>query len=127
MFQGMSEKNFKDRIQDQRTKTRRTSKTGCKDPAAAPSAQSSSSSASGPSSGCSGHDERNLRPRRHRPAGHSWAVNENVAKIGAKGEQKTEELLNGFAQKAAVLHDLRIPIPGFKAIINRFPAIPHSR
>jgi hypothetical protein len=48
----------------------------------------------------------------------SWAVNENVAKIGAKGEQKTEVLLNGFAKKAAVLHDLRIPIPGFKANID---------
>jgi hypothetical protein len=48
----------------------------------------------------------------------SWAVNENVAKIGAKGEQKTEVLLNGFAKKAAVLHDLRIPLPGFKANID---------
>ena len=48
----------------------------------------------------------------------SWAVNENVAKIGAKGEQKTEALLNGFGKKAAVLHDLRIPIPGFKANID---------
>lgn len=48
----------------------------------------------------------------------SWAVNENVAKIGARGEQKTEALLNGFAKKAAVLHDLRIPIPGFKANID---------
>ncbi|GAA4032867.1 hypothetical protein GCM10023063_15270 [Arthrobacter methylotrophus] len=48
----------------------------------------------------------------------SWAVNENVARIGAKGEQKTEGLLNGFAKKAAVLHDLRIPLPGFKANID---------
>jgi len=48
----------------------------------------------------------------------SWAVNENVAKIGAKGEQKTETFLNGFGKKAAVLHDLRIPIPGFKANID---------
>ncbi|QOT19546.1 nuclease-related domain-containing protein [Paenarthrobacter sp. YJN-5] len=48
----------------------------------------------------------------------SWAVNENVAKIGAKGEQKTEALLNGFAKKAAVLHDLRIPLPGFKSNID---------
>jgi hypothetical protein len=47
-----------------------------------------------------------------------WAVNENVAKIGAEGEQKTEVLLNGFGKKAAVLHDLRIPIPGFKANIE---------
>jgi hypothetical protein len=35
----------------------------------------------------------------------SWAVNEGVAKVGAKGEQKTEALLNGFGKKAAVLHD----------------------
>jgi hypothetical protein len=48
----------------------------------------------------------------------TWAVNENVAKIGAKGEQKTEVLLNGFGKKAAVLHDLRIPLPGFKANID---------
>ncbi|ACL42183.1 NERD domain protein (plasmid) [Pseudarthrobacter chlorophenolicus A6] len=48
----------------------------------------------------------------------SWAVNESVAKIGARGEQKTEALLNGFGKKAAVLHDLRIPIPGFKANID---------
>lgn len=48
----------------------------------------------------------------------SWAVNESVAKIGAKGEQKTEMLLNGFSKKAAVLHDLRIPLPGFKANID---------
>ncbi|WP_427019367.1 nuclease-related domain-containing protein (plasmid) [Pseudarthrobacter sp. P1] len=48
----------------------------------------------------------------------SWAVNETVARIGAKGEQKTEALLNGFALKAAVLHDLRVPLPGFKANID---------
>ncbi len=48
----------------------------------------------------------------------SWAVNESVARIGAKGEQKTAELLNGFAKKAAVLHDLRVPLPGFKANID---------
>jgi hypothetical protein len=33
----------------------------------------------------------------------SWAVNDSVAKIGARGEQKTETLLNGFGKKAAVL------------------------
>ncbi|WP_454698237.1 nuclease-related domain-containing protein [Arthrobacter humicola] len=48
----------------------------------------------------------------------SWAVNKNVARIGTKGEQKTEALLNGFGKKAAVLHDLRIPIPGFKASVD---------
>ncbi|MGO4382620.1 hypothetical protein [Specibacter sp. RAF43] len=49
----------------------------------------------------------------------SRAVDEGVAKIGAKGEQKTETLLNGFAEKTAVLHDLRTPLPGFKANIDR--------
>lgn len=48
----------------------------------------------------------------------SWAVNDTVARTGAKGEAKTEGLLNGFSKKAAVLHDLRIPIPGFKANID---------
>ncbi|MEN8584697.1 nuclease-related domain-containing protein [Burkholderia sp. RS01] len=45
-------------------------------------------------------------------------MNESVAKIGAKGEQKTEVLLNSFGKNAAVLHDLRIPIPGFKANVD---------
>lgn len=48
----------------------------------------------------------------------SWAVNKNVARIGTKGEQKTETLLNGFGKKAAALHDLRIPAPGFKASVD---------
>ncbi|MCC3299332.1 nuclease-related domain-containing protein [Arthrobacter caoxuetaonis] len=45
----------------------------------------------------------------------SWAVNEAVARVGAKGEQLSETILNGFGQQAAVMHDLRVPIPGFKA------------
>jgi hypothetical protein len=48
----------------------------------------------------------------------SFAVNDAVAKIGAKGEERTQQLLNGFGLKAAVLHDLRVPIPGFKANID---------
>lgn len=47
-----------------------------------------------------------------------WAVNEGVARAGSKGEQKTEGLLNGFALKAAVMHDLRVPLPGFKSNID---------
>lgn len=48
----------------------------------------------------------------------SWAVNEAVAKMGVKGEKKSEEVLNRFGDHAAVMHDLRIPIPGFKANID---------
>ncbi|MCU6481917.1 nuclease-related domain-containing protein [Arthrobacter sp. A2-55] len=48
----------------------------------------------------------------------SWAVNDAVARVGAKGEEKTEALLGGFAKKAAILHDLRVPLPGFKANID---------
>lgn len=48
----------------------------------------------------------------------SWAINEQVARIGAKGEEKSARLLDGFSKKAAILHDLRIPIPGFKANID---------
>ncbi|MGK3708659.1 nuclease-related domain-containing protein [Arthrobacter sp. IK3] len=48
----------------------------------------------------------------------SWAVNESVAKFGAKGEQRSAAVLNKFGDRAAVLHDLRVPIPGFKANID---------
>lgn len=48
----------------------------------------------------------------------SWAVNEAVARMGAKGEKKSEALLNRFGETAAVMHDLRLPIPGFKANID---------
>lgn len=47
-----------------------------------------------------------------------WAVNEQVARIGASGEQKTAGVLDGFAARAAVLHDLRVPIPGFRSNID---------
>jgi hypothetical protein len=47
-----------------------------------------------------------------------WAVSDGAAKAGAGGEKKTEELLAQFAGKAAVLHDLTVPIPGFKANID---------
>lgn len=48
----------------------------------------------------------------------SFAVNATVAKIGAAGEERTAALLNGFGLKAAVLHDLRVPIPRIKANID---------
>lgn len=48
----------------------------------------------------------------------SWAVNQNVARVGAAGEKKSAALLDGFHLKAAVMHDLRVPIPGFKANID---------
>jgi hypothetical protein len=48
----------------------------------------------------------------------SFAANDAVARIGAGGEERTQQILNGFGLKAAVLHDLRVPIPGFKANID---------
>lgn len=48
----------------------------------------------------------------------SWAVNESVARMGTKGEQLSEKVLNTFSSRAAVMHDLRVPIPGFKANID---------
>lgn len=51
----------------------------------------------------------------------SWAANAAVAKVGKAGEQKTAQLLNRFAvpeEGVTVLHDLRIPIPGFSANID---------
>lgn len=47
-----------------------------------------------------------------------WAVSEAAARVGATGEKKTEAALAAFAGKAAVLHDLTVPIPGFKANID---------
>lgn len=47
-----------------------------------------------------------------------WAVSDGAAKAGANGEKKTEAVLAPFAGKAAVLHDLTVPIPGFKANID---------
>ncbi|AUI52930.1 nuclease-related domain-containing protein [Arthrobacter crystallopoietes] len=47
-----------------------------------------------------------------------WAKNQDVANIGAIGERRTAELLDSFADRAAVLHDLRIPIKGISANID---------
>lgn len=48
----------------------------------------------------------------------SFAANAGAAKAGAEGEVKTAAILDGFSLKAAILHDLRVPIPGFKANID---------
>src|SRR3954453_8392557 len=48
----------------------------------------------------------------------AWARNQDVADIGAAGEKRTAQILDGFAGKAAILHDLRIPIPGISANID---------
>ena len=48
----------------------------------------------------------------------SFAASAGAAKAGADGELRTAAVLDGFGLKAAVLHDLRVPIPGFKANID---------
>ena len=51
----------------------------------------------------------------------SWAVNDTVARVGRDGELRTEELLAKLADRRSgvtVIHDLTIPIPGFKANID---------
>lgn len=51
----------------------------------------------------------------------SWAKNTAVADIGRGGEQRTAAVLNDLARVPGgptVLHDLRIPIPGFSANID---------
>lgn len=74
-----------------------------------------------------------MRPHR-RPPGHvvgeagyglrgesSWAVNAEVAAVGARGEAMTAGALNELAARPGgptVLHDLAIPIPGFTANVD---------
>lgn len=48
----------------------------------------------------------------------SWAKNAEVARIGATGETRTASELAVFGNQAAVFHDLRVPIPGFKSNID---------
>ncbi|MFC8797285.1 nuclease-related domain-containing protein [Promicromonospora sp. NPDC057138] len=50
----------------------------------------------------------------------SWAANADVARIGQAGELRTAEILDEASRRhgIAVLHDLRIPIPGIKANID---------
>lgn len=50
-----------------------------------------------------------------------WAANADVARVGQRGEQRTARVLNALALQPGgptVLHDLRIPIPGFSANID---------
>lgn len=57
----------------------------------------------------------------------SWAANETVARLGQKGEVRTAELLDELAVEypVAVLHDVRIPIPGFTANIDHVVVAGH--
>jgi hypothetical protein len=48
----------------------------------------------------------------------SWATNDEVAAIGAKGERLTAKLLKACAGDATVLHDLDIPIAKMSANID---------
>ncbi len=51
----------------------------------------------------------------------SWGGNVSASRAGARGEQLTAAVLNQLAKSVdglAVLHDLRIPIPGVKANID---------
>lgn len=51
----------------------------------------------------------------------SWAANAGVAEHGRRMELRTAQILNELALRPGgptVLHDLRIPIPGFKANID---------
>lgn len=51
----------------------------------------------------------------------AWAANDAVARIGKSGEARTGAVLDELAARAdgpTVLHDLRIPIPGFSANID---------
>lgn len=48
----------------------------------------------------------------------SWAKNEAVARQGLAGEKRTAELLNKFQDRVAIIHDVRVPLPGFKSNID---------
>lgn len=48
----------------------------------------------------------------------SWAVSDGAASVGAAGEKKTEAILDRFGSKAAVIHDLKVPITGSRANID---------
>lgn len=52
--------------------------------------------------------------------GAKWAANADVARIGRTGELRTARLLDHLARDRAVtvMHDLRIPIPGYSASID---------
>lgn len=51
----------------------------------------------------------------------SWAKNDAVARVGKSGEVKTAAVLDELARRdrgPTVMHDLRIPIPGFTANVD---------
>lgn len=51
----------------------------------------------------------------------TWAANDAVARVGKTGEVRTGAVLDELAHHAdgpTVLHDLRIPIPGFTANVD---------
>lgn len=48
----------------------------------------------------------------------TWAANEAVAKIGQRAEKQTAELLKPFGARTAIIHDVRVPIPGFTSNID---------
>ncbi|MGF9663174.1 nuclease-related domain-containing protein [Arthrobacter crystallopoietes] len=48
----------------------------------------------------------------------TWTKNRDVAEIGAIGERRTAQILDSFSDRAAVLHDLSIPIKGISANID---------
>ena len=57
----------------------------------------------------------------------SWAQNASVAKIGLEAERKTAQVLNRLpAAGISVMHDLRIPIPGFTANIDHVLVFGHN-
>lgn len=47
-----------------------------------------------------------------------WSANRNAAVMGAAGERRTARLLDAYAPRALVLHDVGIPIRGIKANVD---------
>lgn len=48
----------------------------------------------------------------------SWAASSGAASAGARGEKKTQDILDLFGTKAAVMHDLKVPVTGSRANID---------
>ncbi|XKH58477.1 NERD domain-containing protein (plasmid) [Citricoccus nitrophenolicus] len=47
-----------------------------------------------------------------------WSSNRNAALMGAAGERRTANLLDEYASRALVLHDLKIPLKGVHANVD---------
>lgn len=47
-----------------------------------------------------------------------WARNRAVARVGAAGEARTQRLLDELPGDVAVLHDVRVPIPGWSINVD---------